>query len=85
MNDSNSTLIFPAYNAQINMFKGENKFLLVPNTDFDFCTADGAFFGYVKVVDDINQIELDAIKNEVRQYIPILQEIIDYSRLPSCH
>jgi len=85
LNDSNSTLIFPKYNALISMFKGENKLLLVPDTDFDFSTADGAFFGYVKVVDDIKQIDIDAIKNEVSQYVPILQEIIDYSGLPSCH
>jgi len=85
LNDSNSTLIFPAYNAQISMFKGENKLILVPDTDFDFSTADGAFFGYVKVVDDIDQIDIDSIKNEVSRYIPILQEIIDYGGLPSCH
>jgi sulfite exporter TauE/SafE/copper chaperone CopZ len=85
LNDSNSTLIFPKYYAQINMQQGENKIFLIPDGDFDFSTADNTFYGYVKVVDDINEIDIDAIKNEVNQYVPIIQEFIDNSGLPSCH
>lgn len=85
LNDSNSTLIFPKYYAQINMQEGENKILLIPDGDFDFTTADNAFYGYVKVVDDINEIDIDAIKNEVNKYVPTIQEFIDNSGLPSCH
>lgn len=85
LNDSNSTLIFPKYNAQINMQEGENKILLIPDGDFDFTTADNKFYGYVKVVEDINKMDIDAIKDEVNQYVPAIQEFIDNSGLPSCH
>lgn len=85
INNSNSTLIFPKYNAQINMQEGENKISLIPEADFDFSTADNKFYGYVKVVDDINKIDVDAIKNEVNQYVPTIQELIDNRGLPSCH
>jgi len=85
INDSNSTLKFPAYNAQINMQEGQNEIYLIPYGDFDFSTADNTFYGYIKVVDDINEIDINAIKNEVNQYVPTIQEIIDTSGLPSCH
>ncbi|AUS97393.1 sulfite exporter TauE/SafE family protein [Clostridium thermosuccinogenes] len=85
INDSNSTLIFPKYNAQINMQEGDNEIGLIPVGDFDFSTADNTFYGYVKVVDDINEIDIDAIKNEINQYVPTVQEFIDNSGLPSCH
>jgi len=85
LDSSNSTLIFPRYNARINMQEGENKIRLIPDSDFDFSTADYTFYGYVKVVDDINEIDIEAIKNEVSQYVPAKQDIIDYSGLPSCH
>lgn len=85
LNDSNSTLIFPKYNAQINMQVGKNEIFLVPDGDFDFTTANNTFYGYVKVVDDINEVDIDAIKNEVNRYVPNMQEFIDNSGLPSCH
>jgi len=85
INDSNSILIFPKYSAQINMREGENEIRLIPDGDFDFTTVDNSFYGYVKVVDDINGIDIDAIKNEVNQYVPTIQEFIDNSGLPSCY
>lgn len=85
LNDQHSILVFPAYNAQINMQVGDNKILLIPDVDFDFGTADNAFYGYVKVVDDIDEIDIEAIKAEISQYVPTIQEFIDYSGAPSCH
>ncbi|MGE5614448.1 MAG: sulfite exporter TauE/SafE family protein [Bacillota bacterium] len=85
INESNSTLIFPNYNAVLNMQEGDNIIRLVPVGDFDFGTADNTFYGYVKVVDDINEIDIDAIKKEISQYVPTIQEFIDTSGLPSCH
>ena len=67
------------------MREGENNIRLIPDIDFDFSNADYTFYGYVKIVDDINEIDTEAIKNEVSQYTPTKQEIIDYSGLPSCH
>ncbi|HHW47537.1 MAG TPA: heavy metal transporter [Clostridiaceae bacterium] len=85
LNDSNSILIFPKYYAQIRMQEGENKLFLIPDGDFDFAAFDNTFYGYVKVVDDINQIDIDAIKEEVIKYVPTIQESVDTSGLPSCH
>ena len=85
INNSNGTLIFPKYNAQVNMREGKNEILIIPSGDFDFSTADYKFYGFVKVVDDIDNIDIDAIKKEVNQYVPTIQEIVDYSGLPSCH
>jgi hypothetical protein len=67
------------------MQEGKNEIRLIPDSNFDFSTADNKFYGYVKVVDDINKIDIDAIKNEVNQYVPTVQEFIDNSGLPSCH
>lgn len=74
LNQSNSTLIFPAYLAQINMKEGENPISLIPDVDFDFSTVDSSFSAYVKVVDDINSIDIEEIKNEVSNYVPSGQD-----------
>lgn len=66
----NSSLSFPSYNAQIPMKEGQNPIDFKPESDFDFSTTDGSFYGYVKVVPDINKIDLNAIKEEVKNYTP---------------
>ncbi len=80
----NSTLVFPYYNAQIQVLEGTNPIKVYPEQDFDFFTSDTNIFGYVKVVDDINKINIEAIKKEVSEYKPT-----DYyaggGGLPSCH
>lgn len=81
----NSVVSFPLYNAQVNMKEGVNDITLIPNQDFDFSTSDNAFYGYVKVVKDINDIDTKAIKSEIKAYDPIIQEIDDSASLPSCH
>ena len=85
LTDSNKSLKFPLFKAQIDMKEGENTINLIPSEDFDFSTADNTFYGFVKIVDDISKIDEDAIKNEVNQYVPTVQEVIDDSGLPSCH
>ena len=82
---ASGSLIFPLYNAELYMVSGENTVGLYPAADFDFSTKDNAFYGYVKVVDDINNIDIEAIKEEVGRYVPTVREIIDDSGLPSCH
>ncbi|OQB14192.1 MAG: zinc/cadmium/mercury/lead-transporting ATPase [Firmicutes bacterium ADurb.Bin193] len=70
INSGNSVLLFPAYYAQIPMKKGENPIDFIPEIDFDFSASDNSFYGYVKVVDDIKKIDIAAIKEEVKNYIP---------------
>jgi hypothetical protein len=61
----NAALLFPAYYTQMEMDSGDNVIQLIPEGDFDFSTLDNVFYGYVKVVDDITRIDIDAIKDEV--------------------
>lgn len=70
LNSCNSSLIFPEYASQIDLKSGENELNFTPKTDFTFKCWMGMLNGYVKVVDDINKINLDDIKVEVGEYKP---------------
>jgi hypothetical protein len=41
---------------------------VVPQADFEFSTGDSEFYGYVKVVDDINKFDMNGIKSEVGSF-----------------
>lgn len=66
----NSSLTFPEYNAGINLTEGETTIGLTTEGDFTFICSNGTLFGYVKVVEDINNIDIDEIKSEVENYQP---------------
>ncbi|MDR2070934.1 MAG: sulfite exporter TauE/SafE family protein [Treponema sp.] len=68
LDPGNSRLIFPAYYTHLDMEQGDNTVQLMPVEDFDFSTADNVFYGYVKVVDDLDTADIDAIKEEVSDY-----------------
>jgi sulfite exporter TauE/SafE/copper chaperone CopZ/plastocyanin domain-containing protein len=68
LDPGNSSIIFPAYYTQIETDQGANPIQLIPTADFDFSTADNIFYGYVKVVNNINNIDIDAIKAEVENH-----------------
>ncbi|MDR1857912.1 MAG: sulfite exporter TauE/SafE family protein [Treponema sp.] len=61
----NDNLIFPAYYSVRGMGQGDNQIRIIPSFDFEFSTEDHVFYGYVKVVDDINAVDIAAIKAEV--------------------
>ena len=65
-------LLFPDYWSVIPLEKGENKLILYPEADFDFSTEDQKMFGYVKVVDDINEVDLKEIRKEVKEHTTYL-------------
>ncbi|MDR0758509.1 MAG: hypothetical protein LBF74_00105, partial [Treponema sp.] len=50
------------------MERGDNGVQLLPAEDFDFSTADNVFYGYVKVVDDLDAVDMQAIKAEVSEF-----------------
>jgi sulfite exporter TauE/SafE len=83
--EGSKNVIFPLYYAQISVKDGENIITLIPEQDFYFYTEDNSFYGYVKVVDDINAIDIEAIKNEVAAFVPEAQSYDDSYGLPSCH
>jgi plastocyanin domain-containing protein len=64
----NSRLIFPIYYTQLDLEQGDNVLQLLPAEDFDFSTGDNIFYGYVKVVDDLNDVDIEAIKTEAGNF-----------------
>ncbi|MDR3335812.1 MAG: heavy metal transporter, partial [Treponema sp.] len=68
LDPGNSGLIVPAYYAELDIDQGDNVIQFMPVDDFDFSTADNVFYGYVKVVDDINAVDIEGIKAEVAGY-----------------
>ena len=83
--ESNRSLYFSLYETQLNMKEGENNINFNPDADFCFSAIDSSFYGYVKVVDDISKIDLEAIRNEVSTFVPTEQEVVDNTGLPACH
>jgi plastocyanin domain-containing protein len=65
----NNSLIFPVYNFQLDLEPGENMMEFTPTQDFSFSCWMGMINGYVKVVDDINSIDLEQIKSEVSTFV----------------
>ena len=65
--------------------QGKNVVRFVPDQDFDFFTYDSSFYGYVKVVEDINQVDLEAIKKEVAEYRPSEFNGASQNAGTSCH
>lgn len=82
----NSVLLFPQYYTQFDVREGENEISFIPEGDFDFSTLDASFFGYVKVVDDLKGVDINAIRQEVDQYTPDFWNASqDSASQPSCH
>ncbi|MDR2793113.1 MAG: sulfite exporter TauE/SafE family protein [Treponema sp.] len=68
LDPGNTRLIFPAYFTELDMKQGDNVIRLMPTEDFDFSTGDNIFYGYVKVVEDLNAVDIGAIKTEVSEF-----------------
>ncbi len=66
--ENGTQLLVPAYATQLFLEKGENPLYFSPRDSFDFSTGDHAYYGYVKVVDDINHVDVEAIKQEVSAF-----------------
>jgi sulfite exporter TauE/SafE len=64
----NSQLVFPVYYTMVDMEEGNNYLPIMPSNDFDFSTADNAFYGYAKIVDTLNNVDIEAIKQEVADF-----------------
>ena len=82
--DSNSILVFPTYNAQLDMVQGDNPVKLTPEEDFLFYAADNSFYAVVKVVDSLADADSDRIRTEAAAIEPRYPETVDASGLPNC-
>jgi plastocyanin domain-containing protein len=65
LDPGNSQLIFPSYYTIMGTEQGDNPIQIIPGNDFEFSTGDNVFYGYVKVVDDINNVNIEKVKEEV--------------------
>lgn len=70
LNDHNKEMLFPEYQARLEVKDGENILNVTPEFDFTFSCSLGTMNGYVKVVEDIANINIDDIKKEVQNYQP---------------
>ncbi|GHV90070.1 heavy metal-binding domain-containing protein [Spirochaetia bacterium] len=87
--EENALLRFPAYGQELPMKGGENILGLYPEADFDFSTSDSEYYGYVKVVEDLNTVDMDAIKTEIGNFQTMIYPS-DYFQSPggegmACH
>jgi plastocyanin domain-containing protein len=72
LDEGNETLIFPLYATQIAMDQGDNVIGFMPSQDFEFSTADNIYYGYVKVVEDLRNIDMEAIKKEAAEFETVI-------------
>jgi sulfite exporter TauE/SafE len=73
LNSCNNIVIFPEYNAQLDFQNGQIETPeFIPTQDFTFQCWMGMLHGYIKVVDDLKNINLDEVKNEVKDYKPAI-------------
>ena len=79
------SLAFPIYNQVVDMNKGDNEIYLIPSEDFTFAEENYNYFGYVKVVKDIDNINLDGIKEEVKKYKISEKDYLSVNSQASCH
>lgn len=67
----NNKVQFPEYGGSLDFQKGEYETPeLDISTDFSFSCWMGMLNGYVKVVDDINNVNLESVKQDATQYSP---------------
>ena len=78
-------IIFPYYYSKLEVQPGENQIRFYPEQDFEFYTEDNLYYGYVKVIEDIDQIDMEAIRKEVAEYQPLPYSYDSGGGLPSCH
>jgi sulfite exporter TauE/SafE len=71
LNSCNYIAQFPEYRGQLDLSQGQLATPELPvSQDFTFQCGMGMLHGYVKVVDDINHIDLNAIRQEVEAFRP---------------
>jgi sulfite exporter TauE/SafE/copper chaperone CopZ/plastocyanin domain-containing protein len=63
-----TNILVPDFSSQVPLESGDNKLYFTPAGSFDFSTGDNAYYGYFKVVDDINNMDLNGIKKEIQSF-----------------
>ena len=66
--DYGTNLLIPDFATELYLEKGENTLYFIPDKSFEFSTGDNSFYGYIKVVDDLENVDLNAVKDEVSKF-----------------
>lgn len=85
---SNSNLLVPIYSKQIPLGPLQNPLYLYPTQDFDFSNGDNTYYGYIKVVDSLDSVDTNEIKEEVSSYQTLIWPLETFdstTSTPSCH
>ncbi|MCR4437191.1 MAG: sulfite exporter TauE/SafE family protein [Clostridiales bacterium] len=70
LSNCDAVVVFPEYQGQLDLSSQKETPWLTPEQDFTFQCSMNMLHGYIKVVDDINKINLDDIKKEIQNYKP---------------
>lgn len=69
--ESGIQLLVPNYATQLLLDQGDNSLYFFPEDSsgsFEFSTGDNAFYGYIKVVENLEKADIAEIKEAVRQF-----------------
>lgn len=67
----NDIIEFPSYRGSLNLSQGQKETPLIPVTqDFGFQCGMNMLHGFVKVVDDLNKVDIDQVKQDVIKFQP---------------
>lgn len=70
--ENGTQLLAPDYSTKLSLQTGENSLYLYPQTSFEVSTEDHRFYAYIKVVDDLDSIDEEAIRQEVDGLEPLI-------------
>ncbi len=70
LNSCNNEVVFPEYRGQLDLQSQTETPDITPEQDFTFQCWMGMLHGYVKVVEDIDKVNLDDIKSEINNFKP---------------
>jgi hypothetical protein len=76
-------MLVPLYATLLDLEEGENPLYVYPTEDFDFSNGDNTFYGYVKVVENLDAIDIEAIKTEIAAYETLIYPPETFEA--SCH
>lgn len=77
----------PKYATKLKIRSGENLLMLYPDQDFEFTNSGSQYFGYIKVVEDLESVNLEVVKSEISQFETLIysEETYQSNSGASCH
>lgn len=80
------SLLAPYYSTALPLQAGMNQLTLSPTESFELSTGDNRFYCYVKVVDDLSDIDEAAIKEEVSSFETLIYpaEVFESAGMSCC-